>query len=896
MSEDRPPDDDGASVSGTDSPASGTDKADTADSPPDTPDARSERARWLRIARPAAFAIAGVGVVVALVVGVRSQRDPDGGASVAGDGGAQIQAPKPPALPGDPNSVRLSGSVVDGANAPVVGVEVSAELEKGVADRSLSTTPVGVDAGVGSGAPTVSTAPATGADGRFVLEGLAAGRYRLRVTGPGVLPAEVRYVPVPSDEARIVISRLVVVEGSVLDGGAPIVNASVGLRGEAIGGAIETKTDPKGAFKFPDLPEGRYQIYAWRDTLAARAVRLNRLGAGPFPAVQLSLEAATIVVGRVIDKDEGVGLPAAVELRPSGDDQAPRYARTNPDGSFRIEGVPHGRWIADAFSPGYTSPGGVEVEAGRGISELALARGATIEGRVLDGDGNPVANASVRALGAATGSGAERAMIEQSAAVDQDRLRRFTGRIAAPAPIATLGTAADPMLLPRGELGVMVGPIPPIPPPGAQVARPAAIDSTAVTAFVGEPAPLEIDAARASIWTTGPDGRYRIRGLPRGKLAVLALASGYAESSSPPVTVGVGQVVTNVDVVLTPGTYLTGRVADQHGARVVGAQVRAKPQVGAPIDAFTDEDGAYKLGPFAGSVELTASAYGHGETQHVLELAPVSGKTPAERKQDLVLAVADAVVAGTLDDTGGAPVAGAHVEIISGGGEGRQTVVAADGTFAIDMLPAGPVRLRITHAEYPAIELDATAAARGAKVRLRMPLGGAVEGALLDDNTGAPLAGVVIAALGPNGATADTTSDDKGRWKLGPLRPGRWKLTIDQPGYLPAKREVEVSASRSPGATSVHDVRFDLVRGAVVGGTVRDARGQRVADASVTVQAASGDGPTAVGSTDTQGEFRIRDVPTGEVLVTVTSATTRGSARVTLRAGDEVLGLAIEVR
>ena len=36
---------------------------------------------------------------------------------------------------------------------------------------------------------------------------LVAGRYRLRVTGPGVLPAEVRYVPVPSDEARIVVEK-----------------------------------------------------------------------------------------------------------------------------------------------------------------------------------------------------------------------------------------------------------------------------------------------------------------------------------------------------------------------------------------------------------------------------------------------------------------------------------------------------------------------------------------------------------------------------------------------------------------------------------------------------------------------------------------------------------------
>jgi hypothetical protein len=44
------------------------------------------------------------------------------------------------------------------------------------------------------------------------------------------------------------------------------------------------------------------------------------------------------------------------------------------------------------------SPGGVELEAGRGIPELALTHGGVLEGRVLDGEGRPVTGATVRAL------------------------------------------------------------------------------------------------------------------------------------------------------------------------------------------------------------------------------------------------------------------------------------------------------------------------------------------------------------------------------------------------------------------------------------------------------------------------------------------------------------------
>ncbi len=864
------------------------------------------------------LAAVAIAMVVAVLVIARSNRRSElsGAPPFAGDGGGgpAIRAPSTPRLPGDPSGVRLTGFVVDGTSSPVVGAEVTAELERGApasfVDRAVTPLAGPADAGVALALAPIPAIPTT-ADGRFVIDELVPGRYRLRVTGPGLLPAEVRYVPVPSDEARIVVARRVSITGTVADGATPIANATVGLRGEAIGGGIETQTDAAGAFHFTDLPEGRYQLFAWRGPLAARAVRVNRLGAGPFAPIALPLEAAAIVVGRVIDRAEGTGLAAAIELRASGDDQAPRYARSDATGAFRIEGVPTGRWIADAFAPGYTSPSGIEVEAGRGIPELALVRGAMLEGRVVDADGTPIEGASVRTLGSATSSPGLRpptgeagrvppGWSEHSAAVDQDRLRRFSGRIAAPAqPIGgmTGAMSSDPQLVARGELGVLVGPIPSIPPAGAQLARPATLDTTATGALVGEPPPLEIAPSTASIWTTGRDGRFRIRGLPRGKLAVLASAPGFAEGRSKQVTLDVGQAVVGIDIVLGPGTMIVGKITDQHGVRVIGAQVHAKPEVGVVLDAFTDDEGMYRLGPVSGTIELTAGAYGHADGKRTLEVALATGRTAAERREDLVLAVADAALAGTLDDASGAVVGGAQIEVIGGAGEGRRAMVSENGTFSIDLLPAGPLRVRVTHPDYPPAELDAVASSGAReKVRLRLALGGAVEGVLLDDASGSPLGSLVVTAYGPGGATADATTDKSGRWKLGPLRPGRWKLAIEQPGYLPTSRELEVPAARAPGVTSVHDVRIDLARGALVGGTVRDARGHRVVGAQVVVQLATGEGPSAEGTTDSEGEFRIRDCPTGELAVTAARGETRGVIRATVRAADEVLGLAIELR
>ena len=51
------------------------------------------------------------------------------------------------------------------------------------------------------------------------------------------------------------------------------------------------------------------------------------------------------------------------------------------------------------------------------------------------------------------------------------------------------------------------------------------------------------------------------------------------------------------------------------------------------------------------------------------------------------------------------------------------------------------------------------------------------------------------------------------------------------------------------------------------------------------------------GDADAQGEFRIHDCPTGELIVGAQLGDAQGSTRATVRAGDEVLGLAyLEIR
>ena len=112
---------------------------------PEAPEVRA-RPRRVRLVILGAGALAAIALVIVIAWTRATPNTRVAGPLVKHDGGAAISAPKPPQLPGDPISVQLTGFVVDGSNAPVVGAVVAAELEKGAADRPVAAA--GGDAGI----------------------------------------------------------------------------------------------------------------------------------------------------------------------------------------------------------------------------------------------------------------------------------------------------------------------------------------------------------------------------------------------------------------------------------------------------------------------------------------------------------------------------------------------------------------------------------------------------------------------------------------------------------------------------------------------------------------------------------------------------------------------------
>lgn len=847
----------------------------TEETPPEPPPEPQKRSRaWAAAAIGGTLLAGGLAALFALWPG-----SPASGRVPADAGPAGAAAPEPPPqLPVIPavgtGTLIQAGSVIDVAGKPVAGAAVTAELEMGPGVTSMPPTGLSMS-------PAVVAVAA--ADGSFQLVGLDAGRYRLRVEAPGIFTSEVRFVDVPSDALRLVVARKVAVHGVVVDpAGGPVAGLSVSLGGFGATGVRAATTDAKGAFAFDELPEGIYQAWVAAGDRAAPAVRVERLGAGPFDPVTLTMGPAQIVRGRVVDSVTGDGVAAAVRLMADGSEEPARFGRSGPDGAFEIGGVPGGRWSAEAFAPGYTAVEALSFEVGGAFSPvISLRPGAVIEGVVVDPDGVPVRGAQISASGKGEGGRA----INASAQVLAETSGRMTGQ-------ASALVVPGQRFIPHGELGVLEGPIPFPPPPGASAVR---VASIVEGGDAQQAAPLPVPPELEPIFVSDDQGRFRVTGLLPGRYRVRAVHPDFADGQSAELRLTTGKRIINAKVVMVPGVIVTGTVTDDHDEPVVGAQIIADtgadvaPEqllLDARLQAITGPDGRYRLGPVARDVTLRATAARHGTVTRKLSLGK-AGQQREERREDFVLPAADAVLRGRVRDPSGFAVRAASVTVVGGDAAGRSAVTDDAGRFVISELPPGSYTVDIAHPKFP------TARRKGHtgedEVEMELPLGGGLAATVRDAHNREPLVGVHVTAHGPGGAAAEAVTDEHGAFELAPLAAGKWTLALALAGHVPGTGKVTIAAGDHPGEVTLRDQLFELERGATVAGVVRDGNGDRVRGAAVKVG-------SATGTSDELGRFRLVDAPTGDVVLEAKKGDAKGSQKLELAPGDELVTLELTIR
>ena len=487
----------------------------------------------------------------------------------------------------------------------------------------------------------------------------------------------------PASTAAGALTGRLVLEGKPVAGAMvsaipfeePLVKARREARGEAEPAPLATATSGRdGAFTLPvPVTPGKETPFLVR--FAARgAVPVEQLGvydaAEAEDLGEISLRRAEALAGRVTGPGGRPVAGARVALSAMGrfneeGGQMPSVRQetaTGPDGAFRFESAAAERNELVVTAAGFAPARVPAAKAGALRGAIALVAGTGLTGSVKGRDGRPAAGALVRF----EADGLETRWVE---AGDDGAFR-----------LADLPSRRGSVVADAGEGGFAERPVNPeagSAPLALVLAPPTVLEGRTLDVVSLKPVPrvkLMVTTGEAvRIASSGADGRYVLRGLRPGEATVRADESRHVGWARSGVSLGKGET-TRLDVLLTRGATLSGRVVDEDGRPVAGAKLSVSPGQQDPfffvVRRLAGDPGARIVSRADGAFSATRLAPGENQRLTVYHpeyekgvLGGISLAPGGSRSGAVVTLRRGIVVTGTVKDDEGKPVAGAELGV-----------------------------------------------------------------------------------------------------------------------------------------------------------------------------------------------------------------------------------------
>jgi len=476
--------------------------------------------------------------------------------------------------------------------------------------------------------------PASGEDGRFVLENLAPATYVVTVSAPDRVRKVVSGVQVAAgasvDLGTLLMDPGATVRGTVVEGtGAAVAGATVQIRGAsetwmAFQDDAAATTDAGGAFELRGTSPGSVEVYA-RHPAHSEGRASTTIDPAKGADVRIVMGEGGRISGLARRRDGPIA-GAMVNVRPasggsSGGNPALQTS-TGPDGTFTFEHVPPGRHSVallertggDRFASSQMKE--VEVVEGQTVQVEFAPRDIVMSGRVTRG-GVPLPNVRI-----SVSSTSGHTMVMSyggggpgAATVGPQRMSAVTredGSYEMLVDHAGKGSARFASLDGRVSYATQTFEIPDAEAHTQDFDLPTAtLTGTVVDGDTQQP------VARASVsassrgpepkWggtaETGADGRFTLAVEP-GDYRLSARAEGYAMKS---MGASADSSAADLTIALERGVPIAGRVVDARGAPVAGASVNAsvpdKDDLRGVSSGQTLADGSFRI------ADVTAGAY-----------------------------------------------------------------------------------------------------------------------------------------------------------------------------------------------------------------------------------------------------------------------------------------------
>jgi hypothetical protein len=766
---------------------------------------------------------------------------------------------------------RVAGVVTDASGRPAAGAEIWL-------DDSL---PAG----------------RTDAQGRFVIEHAHDGWQQVTARRGRLVAAGARR----SGRLALRLGPARTLSGTVREEGtrAPLEGVTVtAFEGRPSGRAV---TDTQGRYAIDDLAPGTYRVWAAGSGLtmspqAASAGEAVDLVPAPGARRDLLLVRQPALHGRVQDEERRPIAGASVDLGFKGpqvyavggmdfdtDPASRATVRTAADGGFVLP-IPLSQQEQAVKAFGYErsvvvlrhgfAVGTAPVPAVPGAPlVLTLRRGVELRGRVVSAEGVPVAGARVFVAESGTLAStmvpmhALLGIEEQQAWARTDGAGLFSVRVQqAPHDLAVQMPGYASRTLREQAPGT---PLEVVLDPAVSVAgRVVRADGRGV-AGVRVTASAEMQANPREPVETDEGGVFLVGDLTPGVFSI--------EAQHPKL----GAIGSRMVEAPARDVVFTLPAAGSVRGRAVDAQSR-EPVRGFEVSvASSEEDDRWqRVGTVDGAagaflvedvpegvvtVSVTAEGYANASVEDVTVQADAE---PAEVE---VALQADVAVTGQVTNESGAPVQ-AHLNAeAKGGGASGSATSDGEGRYELRGLPAGEMEIRAQAKGY--VQETRTADTRqGARVDLVLKRGLSLRGEVVSDGAPVGMVGVFANGTGRGGSTTYATTDERGRFTLEGLVPGRYVVTARASDGRHAEVE-DVDASQQALLRIVLERRATaVITGRVVG---LPSEGEPM----MAMVHASGEGGAGMAPVDGGLRFRMPDAPAGAVTIRADAMAMNGTQR-----------------
>ncbi len=718
----------------------------------------------------------------------------------------------------------------------------------------------------------------TDGQGRFTGVELSGSRVDLTASKPGYAPLRVRGVEIPPGGDAIDLGTMILgpaanIAGRVTDAeGRPLSGAEVSIaqdhpssQASAAGSDPQepvTVTANDGHFIVGDLVSGdRIDLLIQRSGFLTTTVKGVRAPAAKL--VTVVMKPAAGIRGRVTN-GEGAPIPDAevtLEAFGHGADSEDWLgigsgfsgeASTDERGRFEIAGViPGGAELqinADGYQPHTISDLGIRAGEVFDDLEIVLVRGETLTGRVLTTGDEPIAGARVSVGAASADSAADGSYRVTGLARGRQEVEvahRHFGFMEREAEIDAGINTLD-LVFDRGY--EVTGRV---------------IDESGRGLLGARVLLREVERWREYRALADDDGAFRLEPVTDGEYRLQAGLAGFAPGELTRPVVVDGAEVADLELRLTPGATVTGRIRGLHDEDLALVGVVAESEGKPSRDGRVDFAGNYKLTDLAAGDWRVKAALPRGGRQATAVITLERGQ--AEARQDLNFGSGLSLTGQVLYNREPLGDAMAYLNGHSVAAE-RSVTTDHQGNFRIDDLEPGRYRLQVSAVRYGVT--DSRDIDLGSDQDLLVELVTTrVAGQVVDEKTAQPLHEAMVVLTRIAAAVAgderafmiSLPTKEDGTFSLPQVTPGRYRLIINMDGYIPDEQILDVDANSDYG-----NLRLPLSPTAGLALQVLLASGRVPRYVSVAVLDPAGQ-PVLVESQSLDGDGRVRfsSVPPG---------------------------------